>query len=310
MNNELPDYASLPFVSVVIPVYNDSERLERCLKTLQNQTYSQELYEVIVVDNGSDLEIDTIVSGYTQAVLSVETNPGSYAARNKGISVSKGKIIAFTDSDCIPVSDWIEKGVLKLESLPEYGFVAGKIKMFFKNPKKLSAVEIYENIRSFNQKKNIEKYQHGVTANLFTYKKVLEHAGCFSETLKSGGDVEWGKRVHALGYKIYFADEVCVFHPARHTFGELYKKTTRVVGGIYDWKGKRNPYSIKLLLFDLIKILRFVLSIAISFNRKSSFSRNLVGTRHKIQYIRVVVFVGLAKIFEKTRLQLGGNSRR
>lgn len=299
-----------PFVSVIIPVYNDFERLDRCLKALQNQTYPDKLYEVIVVDNGSAFKIDTIVSRYRQAILTVETTPGSYAARNKGFSISRGKIIAFTDSDCIPASDWIEKGVIKLESLSECGFIAGKIKIFFKNPQKMSAVEIYENIRSFNQKKNIEKYQHGVTANLFTFRSVLEHAGCFSETQKSGGDVEWGRRVHALGYKGYYADEVCVLHPARHTFGQLYKKTTRVVGGIYDWKGKSVPYSIKNVLKDLVKILKSVLSTVISSRRKSFLSQHLVDTRQKIQYIMVVVFVGLVRIFEKTRLQMGGNSRR
>lgn len=66
-----------PFVSVIIPVLNDSERLQTCLKALENQTYPKSMYEVIVVDNGSDENIEGLVSQYIQAKLSNESRPGS-----------------------------------------------------------------------------------------------------------------------------------------------------------------------------------------------------------------------------------------
>ena len=63
---------STSFVSVIIPVYNDTERLKRCLGALENQTYPKNLYEVVVVDNGSDDNVEGLVLLYDQAVMAFE----------------------------------------------------------------------------------------------------------------------------------------------------------------------------------------------------------------------------------------------
>lgn len=120
------------FVSVVIPVSNDFERLKTCLKALEEQTYPKKLYEVIVVDNGSDEDINPLVIQFSQAFATQESRRGSYTARNKGDSLAKGDVIAFTDSDCIPNCDWIEKGVANLLQVFNCGLVVGKIKVFLK----------------------------------------------------------------------------------------------------------------------------------------------------------------------------------
>ncbi len=147
---------SNPFVSVIIPVFNDSERLKLCLEALHDQTYPKNLYEVIVVDNGSDNGVEDVVNKFTQASYTNENRLGSYSARNKGISMARGQVIAFTDSDCIPVPEWIEKGVKNLLRVPNCGLVAGKIEIIFKYPLKPTAVEILESIGSFRQKEAIE----------------------------------------------------------------------------------------------------------------------------------------------------------
>jgi glycosyltransferase involved in cell wall biosynthesis len=85
---------SSPFVSVIIPVFNDAEHLRLCLRALAQQTYPSSCYEVIVVDNGSDdLEaIQAVVAGFGQAIAVLEPTPGSYAARNRGIALAQGEI--------------------------------------------------------------------------------------------------------------------------------------------------------------------------------------------------------------------------
>lgn len=120
------------FISVIIPVFNDRERLKLCLTALENQTYPQELYELVLVDNGSEENIAEIAHQFKQVVLTTEKQRGSYAARNRGIKIAKGELLAFTDSDCIPANDWLERGVNYLVSVPDCAVFAGRIDIFSK----------------------------------------------------------------------------------------------------------------------------------------------------------------------------------
>ena len=230
------------FVSVIIPVFNDSRRLRICLEALEKQTYPKGFYEIIIVDNGSAESLEPLVREFKNAVFIREDRPGSYTARNKGISVSRGVVIAFTDSDCIPALDWIEKGIKNLASTANCGLVGGRIELFLKNPDKPTAAELYESIFAFSQKDYIEKTRFGATANVFTFREVIEKAGLFNENLKSSGDLEWGRRVFSKGYKQIYADDVCVLHPARHSLHQLYRQIRRITGGNPDLNLARRLY--------------------------------------------------------------------
>ena len=299
------------FVSAIIPVYNDAERLKICLAALENQTYPKDLYEVIVVDNASDeaQDIKGVVAQFSCAIATYESLPGSYAARNQGISLAKGDIIAFTDSDCIPAPNWIENGVKNLLQVPNCGLVAGKIEIFCKNPEKPTPVELYESITAFPQQKLLDTKKGGATGNLFTFKNVIERVGFFNANLKSNGDLEWGQRVYSAGYQQVYADDTCVAHPARSSFKELYKRTVRLVGGSYDWQNQKqlsfyekNLSFIKVLFDNIIPPLNFVFN-AFKDNR-------LENINAKIKVCWVMFCVRYISAWEIIRLKLGGVSAR
>ena len=67
-------------------------------------------FEIIIVNNGALEDVERIVNQYPQCRYVYEATPGSYAARNAGIAHAKGEIVAFTDTDCIPSPNWLEKG--------------------------------------------------------------------------------------------------------------------------------------------------------------------------------------------------------
>lgn len=304
-------HQSTPFVSVIIPVFNDARRLKLCLEALDNQTYPKSLYEVIVVDNGSDPSeaIEEVVAQFERAIASYESTPGSYGARNKGISLAKGEVIAFTDSDCIPAWDWVEKGVKNLLQVPNCGLVAGKIEIFFKNPNKLTTVELYESIMALPQKEFLEKNQYGATANVFTFRSVIERVGNFDASLKSGGDVEWGQRVATFGYQQVYAEDACVAHPARYSFQQLYKKTLRYAGGHYDLQRKRgysfwqrNHMFFMSLAQDLTPPLMFAFNVFLD--------SRLKGFDQKLRVSLVMFFIRYVSAWEKLRLKFGGVSAR
>jgi len=300
-----------PFVSIIIPVFNHAEQLKTCLKALANQTYPKHFYEIVVVDNASDEDKDIagIVAQFGQAIATYESTPGSYAARNKGISLAKGEVIAFTDADCIPSANWIENGVRNLLQTPNCGLVIGKIEIFFKNPNQITPVELYESITAFPQKELLQKHKGGATANVFTFRSVIEQVGLFNARMKSNGDLEWGKRVYAAGYKQIYADDTCVAHPARSSFAELYKRTVRLAGGIYDLHSQkeasywqRNKAFIKTLAQNLIPPINFVVNTL----RDS----RLNGFEQKIKVSLVMFFVRYISAWEIIRLKCGGETAR
>lgn len=293
------------FVSVIVPVFNDAERLQTCLAALERQTYPSNLYEVIVVDNGSDDTLKDMASQFNHVLTTYEGYPTSYAARNRGISLAKGDVIAFTDADCIPACDWIEKGVENLLRVPNCGLIAGKIELFFKNSNQPTAVERYESMRYLLQKEYIEKYRFGATANMWTLRSVIDDVGVFDPKLKSSGDVEWGERVFAAGYKQTYADDTCVAHPARYSLGQLCKQLVRRVGGEHDLKTKKG-YSFIEFVADLVKDLEPPLkSICRVF-----LDKEISGLKQKSQVIYVMLLTRYIKALERVRLQLGGISQR
>lgn len=224
----------LPFVSVVVPVYNDSQRLGKCLVALAQQTYPRDRYELILVDNNSSENVRSVVDAFDGVVYAKESEEGPAVARNKGISLSKGEIIAFTDSDCLPYPDWLEKGVSALLRAGNNALVGGRIEFFFKNPSKPTTVELYDSVVYLQQKRCLQFSRFAVTANHFTYRSVFEKIGYFNGRLKSGEDYEWGRRHFKAGYPQRYADEVAVRHPARYSLVQARKKTVRLTGGIYD----------------------------------------------------------------------------
>lgn len=225
---------NLPFVSVIIPVYNDLERLRLCLDALENQTYSAERYEVVVVDNNSDEAVAPHVQDYPHVRVLVETIKGSDASRNCGLANTTADYLAFTDADCIPRPDWLETGIQTLLNHPHVGLVGGEVDVFTSDAPPTSG-ELYEQIYAFPIERYIYKDHFMPTCNMFTFRSMFERVGEFAIDIPEGGDLEWGQRVHAAGYELFYCPETRVSHPARH-LPDLLQKHLRLakIGAMID----------------------------------------------------------------------------
>ncbi|NTU67294.1 MAG: glycosyltransferase family 2 protein [Chlorobiaceae bacterium] len=114
----------LPFVSVIIPSFNEEESIAQCIESAMALDYPA--YEIIIVDDGSrDLTLP-IIERYDVSVIRLSTNRGKVEALNRGIEKAKGEIIFFTDSDS-SLDPKILRYLVEGFTDPTVGAVAGMV---------------------------------------------------------------------------------------------------------------------------------------------------------------------------------------
>ncbi len=218
-----------PLVSVVIPHYSDLEGLGLCLDALARQTFDRDGFEVIVSDNGSpegEAAVAAVIDGRARLVVVDERGAGP--ARNGGVAVATGEILAFTDSDCRPEPGWLAAGV---EALLQSDFVGGRMVVIVDDVARPTAAEAFECVFAFANDTYVRRKGFSVSANLFCAKATFETVGGFRVGLSE--DVDWCQRASAAGFEIGYAPGAVVSHPARKTWHDLKNKWRRMNAETY-----------------------------------------------------------------------------
>ena len=123
----------LPYISIVIPTFNRVALLSDCLKSLFEQDYPAEKFEVIIIDDGSRDGTGAVLSrnfnGHKGKIryYRTEENKGAAAARNTGFGKSVGELIASLDDDCQVEKSWLRDIVATLDYFPYASAVGGSI---------------------------------------------------------------------------------------------------------------------------------------------------------------------------------------
>ena len=286
-------------VSVIVPVWNDERRVVKCIKALKNQQFAPEAYEIIIIDNGSTDRTFEEIQGIEGITVLQELKPGSYAARNKGLSVAKGHYIAFTDSDCVPDKNWLASLIECAETQRDIGVVAGDVSFFKDEADEIDDASLaYESFFSMNQEEYARK---GVciTANWLSKKKTLLELGGFNAKLKSGGDHDMAKRLTNNGLSVVFCKQALVAHPARNK-QEILKKRRRVIGGAWD-KTDGKLKSIKLL-WEAVK-LYIKRTLLVFFSNEASL-------KQRLSVFGIISAIFLVSLSEIAKLTAGQQSTR
>lgn len=293
------DSGKPPFVSVIVPVFNDQSGIDRCIEALTTQSYPQDRYEIIVVDNNSEPRIRLKnKAGFYVQLLWCGT-AGSYAARNQGISVSRGEILAFTDADCVPYSEWIKKGVTALLDGGSDCVVGGEV--LFDAPKSKQATELYQYVVGFLQKENINERKFTATANLFSYRKEFDRIGLFNTHLLSGGDREWCYRARQHGAKIVFCEKAVVVTSPRTELSAAIRQARRIAGG----RAQLRRSSQTVFPADRTKPRKGPFSAAGWILKQKQLS-----LWDRLRVLFVASLIKVAHMLEVLRLKLGGNPER
>lgn len=120
-----------PLISIIVPAYNAESHIKEAIESVLNQTY--ENLEIIVVDDGSSDKTSEIIKSIQdpRVVYFYQGNQGQSAARNTGIKATKGKYVAFLDSDDLFLPEKLEEQIGFLESHPDCEVCYCKIYHFY-----------------------------------------------------------------------------------------------------------------------------------------------------------------------------------
>ena len=215
----------LPFVSVVVPVFNRKQWVQELIESLRRQTYPADRFEVILVDNGSTdglwewLQESTRDPSLRLRCFRNEL-PDKFPAvsRNVALGHARGEIIAFIDSDCWSVPGWLREGVAAFQD--GIGVVVGKTipdpadphTVLFQTRTVLSDKCNFDTCNIFYRREAIDK-AGGFGQDFITFcSKRTRQPGRLALELPYGEDIDLGYRVKRLGYRSTFAKEALVMH--------------------------------------------------------------------------------------------------
>lgn len=243
-------------VSIIVPVYNSEEYLEKCIDSIINQTYKN--LEIILINDGSkDKSID-ICKKYenkdSRIKIIDKKNEGAAATRNLGIDVSKGEYIMFVDSD-----DYIDKKLVEASIIQnqknDYDVVISKVELF--DDKYIETYCYYENdlivtekikeelIKSIFLDNKENKFTHieGPVAKLIKKDFITKNNIRFNTKLIYGEDLVFSLEIYTKTSNIFFVNKFLYF----------YRKNENSVTHSFD---KNMIANLKETQQDIVRILK------------------------------------------------------
>lgn len=247
-----------PEISVVIPAYNAEKTLEKCLRSVQAQSY--ENYEVIVVDNGSSDGTRKIIESIGEKDKRIqyifEPQRGRGIARNRGIEKVCGEIIAMTDADCIVPPFWLEELTKPIRHENEnavMGFEEDLVGNYWtKNIQKAN--------REFLRDSQRGEYVTDIDTKNFAIKASLMKETMFDPVIKTLEDAELAVRLREV-LKVRFLPLLVVGHMHKNSFWGVVKLNidrSYWVVKIFQ-KHKKCPYAMDTVMMRNFSFRNFIL---------------------------------------------------
>lgn len=219
-------------ISVIIPFKNAKAYLPKLLPAIAAQKLSRAAFEVIFIDNlsddGSVEQIAHAAPDFTYRIAHYHVRSSSYGARNVGVKLAIGDVLAFTDIDCVPEPQWLAE-IDRFYAVPanDDAVLSGDVTFFFTDS--LSPWEHFD--RNVHMQNAARAASHEIaTANMAVSLASFQRIGDFEEVL-SGADYAWSERAAKESFRIVFLPEARVLHPTRGSFLEIRRKLDRIAYG-------------------------------------------------------------------------------
>jgi glycosyltransferase involved in cell wall biosynthesis len=210
-------------VSIIIPVYNVEKYLEKCVKSVLNQTLKE--IEIFLIDDGSSDKSWNIVKrlarGDKRIVALQQENSGAAVARNRGLELAKGEYIGFVDSDDYVDADYFEqlyKAAVSNEADIARAYVKAEIETG-DHYQMTHSVDGYNSYYNIKLKKEVLANKLSLTSSnwLAIYKRSMltKHNIAFIPEIRTGQDNIFNLHVSYVANKVVFVDEPTYYHMVR-----------------------------------------------------------------------------------------------
>lgn len=237
-------------VSIIIPAFNEEKFLEKSLFSIKQMELNEDLYETILVDNGSTDGTPKIAERYGATVISFPEGKTISAVRNKGAITAQGDILAFLDADCIVAKNWLTSALDKLDK-HDIGCIGSR------PVAPDEGATWVERCWGKILPRSVDKALHAdwlSSSNVIVKAHLFHQINGFDERLATSEDVDLGHRLNRIT-KILYDPSVKAYHLKEpKSLLEFIKKEI--------WHGKSNFKGFVLHGFPRSELLSIIVPLA------------------------------------------------
>ena len=238
-----------PRVSVIIPVYNCDRYINQAIESIFAQTYQS--YEIIVIDDGSTDNTRKTMEPYMEMIHYVyQQNQGVSAARNHGINLARGELIAFLDADDFFLPDKLTDQVRIFDTQPNLGIVHSGWRRVNQQGETIKNETPWDYVPKLNLEGWLRWKPIGTMGTLMFRRDWLQEVGSFEVGLSQAEDVDLILRLTIRGCEAEWLRQctVCYRQHERNTIrdGVSQAKSINLVLDKF-FASESLPLEIKLL---------------------------------------------------------------
>lgn len=229
-----------PAVSVCVPFHGDEQDARALLAALADVRLRGD-DEIVLADNTADGVLLALAPAPPVRVVPARGEASSYHARNVAAGAARHDWLLFTDTDCRPQPDLVER-YFDVPVADGTGAVVGAVEPLPDPPTFFAAYAITREAGKQAAHMAHPYKPFGVTANMLVRRAAYAAVGGFHEGIRSGGDCDFSWRLQDAGWELEYRAEALVRHEQRETLGQLLRLFARYGAG-RRWVQARHPAS-------------------------------------------------------------------
>ena len=269
-----------PEYSIIIPTFRRPEPLTRCLEAIAALEFPKDRFEVIVVDDGSDDPPSSMIASLDASVdahLLCARHGGPASARNTGAQRARGRVLVFTDDDCVPTANWLMAIDRSMAVRDEPVAVGGRVVNVLDDDVYAAASQGVVDFLYEYYGEHPAPWRFFTSNNLAVPRHEFMEIGGFDEgfELAAAEDRDFCERWRAAGFELQYAADAVVGHAHKLDFARFNRQHFVYGRGAFDLHRSRAKRGARALRLES---LRFYFGLVTHPLRRASGARALALT--------------------------------